>query len=73
MKGIKSQVLNHTSLYSKLDEAYKQPMYYALGHFSKFIPEHSVRVYSSGVRMGPLQTLSVQKPDGSVVLVLLNE
>jgi glucosylceramidase len=56
-----------------LDEAYKQPMYYALGHFSKFIPEHSVRVYSSGVRMGPLQTLSVQKPDGSVVLVLLNE
>ena len=29
------------------DEFYKQPMFYAMGHFAKFIPEGSVRVDSS--------------------------
>ncbi|CAH1254156.1 GBA [Branchiostoma lanceolatum] len=33
---------------SKKDEFYKQPMYYAMGHFSKFLPEGSVRVEVKG-------------------------
>jgi len=48
-------------------------MYYAIGHFSKYINEHSVRVQSSGTNMGPLQTLTVLRPDDSVVVVILNE
>ena len=28
------------------DEFYKNPMYYGLAHFSKFLPEESVRIHS---------------------------
>ena len=53
-------------------EVYKQPMYYALGHFTKFIPPGSVRVHSSGIHMNGLQSLTVLRPDDKIVVVLLN-
>lgn len=55
-------------------EFYKQPMYYALAHFTKFLPRGSMRVASSqdsgdgsGLEFGAFKT-----PDGATVAVLLN-
>ncbi|NWH77403.1 GLCM Glucosylceramidase, partial [Piaya cayana] len=60
---------------SKQGVFYKQPMFYHLGHFSKFIPEGSQRV---GLRCSgrclscPLERVAVLRPDGALVLVVLN-
>lgn len=56
--------------------AYKQPMFYMFGHFSKFIPEGSVRIQhelksNSGV-IG-IEVLTVERPDGFIVIVVLNK
>jgi len=53
-------------------EAYKQPMYYAMGHFSKYVTENSVRVSNSGKKMKTLEVLSVLRPDDKIVLVVYN-
>ena len=52
-------------------EFYKQPMYYALGHISRFIPPGSVRV---GLDTGrnPVQAVAVKRPNNSYAIVLLN-
>ncbi|CAG9863886.1 unnamed protein product [Phyllotreta striolata] len=54
------------------NEFYKQPMYYALGHFSKFIPKGSLRLESSSfddqVNVG-----AYRRPDGGTVVVVLNK
>lgn len=52
-------------------EFYKQPMYYAIGHFSKFIPRDSVRIYSSQCN-SEVEVVAFKKPDGGVVIVILN-
>ncbi|XP_042296852.1 lysosomal acid glucosylceramidase-like isoform X2 [Sceloporus undulatus] len=57
------------------DAFYKQPMFYHMGHFSKFIPEGSQRV---GLRVlqkylgSNLEHVAVLRPDGSAVVVVLN-
>ncbi|XP_017959153.1 lysosomal acid glucosylceramidase isoform X2 [Drosophila navojoa] len=56
-------------------EFYKQPIYYAIGHFSKFLPEESVRIEASTNETESFPQLSVvgfQRPDGSVALILYN-
>uniref|UniRef100_A0A8C6X581 Glucosylceramidase n=1 Tax=Naja naja TaxID=35670 RepID=A0A8C6X581_NAJNA len=58
------------------DEFYKQPMFYHLAHFSKFIPEGSVRVaLTSKCLFGicQLKTSAFLRPDGTAVVVVLNE
>lgn len=55
------------------DEFYKQPMFYALGHFSKFIPPGSVRMDGSSSRLNVIQTLSVKRPDNSFAVIFLNK
>ncbi|KAL7978117.1 hypothetical protein Chor_005104 [Crotalus horridus] len=58
------------------DEFYKQPMFYHLGHFSKFIPEGSVRVgFTSRCLFDSchLKTSAFLRPDGIGVVVVLNE
>uniref|UniRef100_A0A670JLS3 Glucosylceramidase n=1 Tax=Podarcis muralis TaxID=64176 RepID=A0A670JLS3_PODMU len=58
------------------DEFYKQPMFYHLAHFSKFIPEGSVRVYlacNSLLGNCQLQTEGFLRPDGVAVVVVLNK
>ncbi|CAG9834260.1 unnamed protein product [Diabrotica balteata] len=55
---------------SAAGEFYKQPMYYSLGHFSKFVPRGSVRI-------GITQKLFISstaflRPDQGVVVVLQN-
>lgn len=54
-------------------EFYKQPIFYALGHFSKFISENSKRIevkFSS-----PQNTIDVvgfKRPDDKIVLIIFN-
>lgn len=61
-------IVNSTS-----DEFYKQPMYYHLGHFSKFHVEGSVRVSSTSNVGDKLKFTAMQRPDGYIVVVILNE
>ncbi|XP_017583381.1 PREDICTED: glucosylceramidase isoform X2 [Corvus brachyrhynchos] len=54
---------------------YKQPMFYHMGHFSKFIPEGSQRVglaVSKKCRRCDLEHSAFLRPDGAIVLVVLN-
>lgn len=59
-------IVNTTS-----DEFYKQPMFYALGHFSKFIVTDSVRVDASTTD-DDLDVVGFLRPDGLVAVVILN-
>ncbi|CAG9854467.1 unnamed protein product [Phyllotreta striolata] len=53
-------------------EFFKQPSYYAIGHFSKFLPRDSVRIYSS--RCDPdLEIVALKRPDGGVAVIILNQ
>ena len=52
-------------------EFYKQPMYYALGHISRFIPPGSVRV-GLDVGSNPVQAVAFRRPDNTYAVVLLN-
>ncbi|KAG6584810.1 putative glycosyl hydrolase family 30 protein [Phytophthora cinnamomi] len=58
-------------------EFYKQPMFYAMGHFSKFLPPDSVRVAlttssSASSTLGNVDSVAFLTPDNQVVLVLSN-
>ena len=58
------------------DEFLKQPMFYAMGHFSKFIPEGSVRVElkSEGLKnMNLAHTAFKNEQNRQIILVLLNK
>ncbi|XP_037509141.1 lysosomal acid glucosylceramidase-like [Rhipicephalus sanguineus] len=61
------------------EEFYKQPMYYAMGHFSKFIPRGSIRIFSSmeqndilDIFGKELEHTAFLRPDSAVVVVVLN-
>lgn len=54
------------------DEFYKQPMFYAIGHFSKFFTSGSVRIEHTISPANVLETVSVRRPDQSIALVVLN-
>lgn len=56
---------------STADEFYKQPMYYAIGHFSKFIPVDSVRISTTN-SLTLLQAAAVRRPDNGTVVVVAN-
>ena len=54
-------------------EAYKQPSFYAIGHFSKFISPDSVRIgHTIEKPVDGLSVLTVRRPDNQTVLVALN-
>ncbi|KAK4037055.1 Glucosylceramidase [Daphnia magna] len=56
-----------------VDEFYKQPMFYAMGHFSKYIPEDSIRIeleISDSTRS--LFGTAFLRPDGKRSIVILN-
>lgn len=58
------------------NEFYKQPIFYVLGHFSKFIPPGSVRIEStlSGSQIGTLyiKVIAFLCPDNTVTIILYN-
>ncbi|XP_054163779.1 putative glucosylceramidase 1 [Oppia nitens] len=54
-------------------EAYKQPSFYALGHFSKFILPDSVRVeHQMDTCVDNIYVVTAKRHDGAVVVVVLN-
>ncbi|KAG7376292.1 hypothetical protein PHYPSEUDO_013794 [Phytophthora pseudosyringae] len=58
-------------------EFYKQPMFYAMGHFSKFLPADSVRVslttsLSASSTLAKVDSVAFLTPDDQVVLILSN-
>lgn len=57
---------------STANEFYKQPMYYVLGHFSKYVPPNSVRIGTTLENTVGIENVAFLTPDGSVVLVILN-
>ncbi|XP_054163646.1 putative glucosylceramidase 4 [Oppia nitens] len=55
-------------------EAYKQPTFYIIGHFSKFIKPDSVRIaHQLSDNINNLFILSIIRPDNGVVVVVLNQ
>ncbi|XP_055906513.1 lysosomal acid glucosylceramidase-like [Eupeodes corollae] len=52
-------------------EIYKQPIFYAIGHFSKFLPEGSIRIDAKHSNKD-LDCASFERPDGRIALILSN-
>lgn len=52
-------------------EFLKQPMYYGIGHFSKFVPKNSQKIYAASFDKDVLVT-AFKRPDGGIVVVILN-
>lgn len=57
---------------AKQDVFYKQPTFYSMAHFSKFLSEGSRRVGVSASRKTSLELSTFIRPDGSVVIIVLN-
>ncbi|XP_063434087.1 lysosomal acid glucosylceramidase-like [Mytilus trossulus] len=57
---------------AKEDEFYKQPMFYAMGHFSKFVLTGSKRIDIKGSEVDGLQISAFIQGDNSIVIVILN-
>ncbi|CAH2063031.1 unnamed protein product, partial [Iphiclides podalirius] len=59
-------------VYGNGDEFIKQPMFYAMGHFSKFIPRGSRVVEVSRMSSAAIDNVAVVTPEGNIVVVLHN-
>ena len=56
-----------------VDEFYKQPMFYAMGHFSKYIPEYSVRIDLQFIdNTNSLFATAFLQPGGKRTIAILN-
>jgi glucosylceramidase len=53
------------------NEFYKQPMFYHLGHFSKFAPSGSVRIDATS-EVANVSFVAFQRPDDGIAVVLMN-
>lgn len=56
-------------------EYYKQPTFYAMGHFSKFLGPNSVRIHhvSNTKDHANLEVVTFERPDSGTVLTILNK
>ena len=55
-------------------EAYKQPTFYAIGHFSKFLSPDSVRIgHQLGKALNNVFVLTMKRTDNAIVVVVLNQ
>jgi glucosylceramidase len=52
-------------------EIYKQPIFYAIGHFSRFILPDSVRIYSKSSHKF-IKSTAYLRPDGYTAIILYN-
>jgi len=58
---------------STVKEYYKNPQFYALGHYSKFISPDSVRVsITSSKTQNDFNCVAFERPDNSTVVVVYN-
>lgn len=55
------------------DEFYKQPMFYAMEHVSKFVKRNAQRIYINPQSQKKVKVTAVQNPDNGTVVVFLNE
>lgn len=60
---------------STADEFLKQPIYYGIGHVSKFVPPDSKRIEMNVDTYSPksLQAVAFLRPDNGTVVVFLNK
>lgn len=60
---------------STADEFLKQPIYYGIGHVSKFVPADSIRIEMTLDSYSPRSLLAVAflRPDNGTVIVFLNK
>jgi len=56
---------------AKADEFYKQPMFYALAHFAKFVLPGSRRIEHT-ISSNSIECVSVLRPDNVTAIVLQN-
>ena len=57
---------------STAKEYYKQPMFYSLAHFTKFLAPDSQRVDATNSGVNVLETVVFEANDNSTVLIALN-
>lgn len=56
------------------DEFYKQPMFYAISHFSKFVPRGSYRILSTGLEDNEqIKAIAFLTPKQQIVIVVVNK
>jgi glucosylceramidase len=63
-------------VYPEKQEFIKQPMFYAIGHFSKFIPRGSRRIAVTEKKpllYSSVENVAVVTPDNTLVAVLYNK
>jgi O-glycosyl hydrolase len=65
-------VEHHVPVDPDQDEVYYTPLYYTMVHFSRFIRPGAVRI-GFDVSDEHLMATAVENPDGSIVVVLLNQ
>lgn len=53
------------------EEAYKQPIFYVLGHFSKYFTPGSKRIDTQSSSTN-VQTVSFQRPDDKIAVLIFN-
>lgn len=54
---------------------YKQPFFYAMAHFAKFIPPHSIRInstFSSVDKSVQVEAVAYHRPDNKITLIMYN-
>ncbi|XP_069690964.1 lysosomal acid glucosylceramidase-like [Periplaneta americana] len=54
------------------DEFYKQPVFYAIAHFSKFVTPGSIRIGMKVEIDAGIEHVAFLRPDGIIVIVILN-
>lgn len=79
LSGGPSWIKNHLDaaviVNARRDEYYKSPMFYAIGHFSRFVEPDSVRLDSrlANARYDyPLEAVAFQSPNNFITIVALN-
>lgn len=56
------------------DEFYKQPNYYAMAHFSSFVPRDSRRILSTGLENNNnASAIAFLTPEEKIVVVVINK
>ncbi|KAH7640596.1 calcium-binding mitochondrial carrier protein aralar1-like protein [Dermatophagoides farinae] len=55
-------------------EYYKQPAFYVLGHFSKFLPPNSVHIHlTTNSNHSDYDLIAFERPDGGTVMIIFNK
>ncbi|KAF2364786.1 Glycosyl hydrolase family 30 TIM-barrel domain [Trinorchestia longiramus] len=55
-------------------EVYKQPLFYAIGHVSKFVPDHSVRLGVKATNWPTtMRVVAFERPDNCTAVIIINK